>query len=80
LAGTGKSTITRTVARLYYDRRRLAASFFLSRGGNVGNAGKFVTSIAVQLAHSVPASREHICAAVAERGDVTSLSMRDQWQ
>jgi hypothetical protein len=39
------------VARKYHDRQRLAASFFFSRGGgDVGHAGKFVTSIAVQLA------------------------------
>jgi hypothetical protein len=81
LAGTGKSTIARTVARRYHDRRQLAASFFFSRGGgDVGHVGKFVTSIAVQLAHSVPAVRQHISNAVAERSDVVSQSLRDQWQ
>ncbi|ORY18351.1 hypothetical protein BCR34DRAFT_660327 [Clohesyomyces aquaticus] len=81
LAGTGKSTIARTVARRYHGRRRLAASFFFSRGGgDVSHAGKFVTSIAVQLADNVLALREHVCAAVAERGDVASQSLRDQWQ
>jgi hypothetical protein len=81
LAGTGKSTIARTVARRYFDKRRLAASFFFSRGGgDVGHAGKFVTSIAVQLAHSVPALRQHISDAVAERSDIVSQSLRDQWQ
>ena len=44
------------------------------------HAGKFVTSIAVQLAHSVPALRQHISDAVAERSDVVSQSLRDQWQ
>ncbi|KAK3208224.1 hypothetical protein GRF29_77g3825, partial [Pseudopithomyces chartarum] len=82
LAGTGKSTIARTVARRYHDRQRLAASFFFSRGGggDVGHAGKFVTSIAFQLAHNVPASREHICTALAERDDIACQSLRDQWQ
>ncbi|KAF2621166.1 hypothetical protein BU25DRAFT_404915 [Macroventuria anomochaeta] len=81
LAGTGKSTIARTVARSYFDERRLAASFFFSRGGgDVGHAGRFVTSIAVQLAHSVPAARQHICDAVAERSDIVGQSLRDQWQ
>jgi hypothetical protein len=69
------------VARRYHDRQRLAASFFFSRGGgDVGHAGKFVTSIAWQLAHSVPAVRQHISDAVAERGDVISQSLRDQWR
>jgi hypothetical protein len=80
LAGTGKSTIARTVARSYHDKHRLAASFFFSRGGgDVGHAGKFVTSIAVQLMHNVRASRQHIRAAVAERSDIASESLRDQW-
>lgn len=32
-AGTGKSTISRTIAREYFDKQRLGASFFFSRGG-----------------------------------------------
>jgi hypothetical protein len=80
LAGTGKSTIARTVARRYFEEKRLAASFFFSRGGgDVSHAGKFVTSIAVQLAHNVPASRQHISDAVAERDDIANQSLRDQW-
>jgi hypothetical protein len=80
LAGTGKSTISRTVARNYHTPQRLGASFFFSRGdGDVGHAGTFVTSIAVQLAHNVPASRQYISNAVAERSDIASQSLRDQW-
>jgi WD40 repeat protein len=33
----------------------------------------------VQLAHSVPASRQHISKAIAERSDIASQSLRDQW-
>jgi hypothetical protein len=81
LAGTGKSTIARTVARKYYEEKRLAASFFFSRGGgDVGHAGKFATSIAVQLAHSVPAVRRHISDAVAEHSEILNQSLRDQWR
>lgn len=43
-------------------------------------AGKFVTSIAVQLAQSVPAVRQHVSDAVAECSDIVSHSLRDQWQ
>jgi hypothetical protein len=51
LAGTGNSTIVRTVARRYLEQRRLGASFFFSRGGgDVGHAGDFITSIAVRYA------------------------------
>lgn len=81
LAGTGKSTIARTVARKYYDQKRLGASFFFSRdGGDVGHAGKFITSIAWQLASSVPSLDQYVCDAIKERRDITSQSLRDQWQ
>ncbi|KAH8707489.1 hypothetical protein GQ44DRAFT_831007 [Phaeosphaeriaceae sp. PMI808] len=80
LAGTGKSTIARTVARTYWDQKRLGASFFFSRGGgDVGHAGKFVTSIAWQLADNIPPFRQHICDAVKERRGIASQSLRDQW-
>ena len=81
LAGTGKSTIARTVASRYFNRKRLGASFFFARGGgDVGYAGKFVTSIAVQLACGVPTLRRYISDAVAENSDIISRSLRDQWQ
>ena len=80
LAGTGKSTIARTVARKYYNEKRLGASFFFSRGGgDVDHAGKFVTSIAWQLASNIPSLDQHICNALAERRDIASQSLRDQW-
>ena len=62
LAGTGKSTIARTIARNYFDKKRLGASFFFSRGGgDVSHAGKFVSSIAVQLTSSIPEiGRAHV--------------------
>ncbi|KAH8714805.1 putative WD-repeat protein [Phaeosphaeriaceae sp. PMI808] len=81
LAGTGKSTIARTIARSYYDKHRLAASFFFSRGGgDIGHAGKFVTSIAVQLADNITTSRQHIRDAVAECSNIAQLSLGDQWR
>ncbi|CAN9137931.1 unnamed protein product [Alternaria sp. RS040] len=81
LAGTGKSTIARTVARRHYERRSLGASFFFTKGGgDLGHARKFVTSIAVQLAYNVPVSRQHICDAIAERPNISKSTLRDQWQ
>ena len=81
LAGTGKSTIARTVSQKYFYQKRLGASFFFSRGGeDVGDATKFVTSIALQLASSIPGAAQHICDAAMERTDLTSLSLRGQWR
>jgi hypothetical protein len=49
IAGTGKSTIARTVARRCADARRPSASFFFVRsgGGDVASADKFVTTLAL---------------------------------
>jgi hypothetical protein len=80
LAGTGKSTIARTVARKYCDKKLLGASFFFSRGGgDVGHAGKLVTSIASQLAMSIPCIEQYICDAITEHSDIATRSLRDQW-
>ncbi|KAH5622319.1 hypothetical protein HBI68_251460 [Parastagonospora nodorum] len=81
LAGTGKTTIARSVSRWYDTRQHLGASFFFSRGGgDVGRAGRFVTSVAVQLAQSVPGVRRHISNALLQHPEVASQSLRDQWQ
>lgn len=55
MAGTGKSSIARTVAYDLDKRRRLGASFFFKRGeGDRGNASLFFPTIARQLADMVP--------------------------
>ncbi len=80
IAGTGKSTIARTIARKYDDKERLGASFFFSRGGgDVSHADKFFTSIASQLAYQSNALKGHICNAIARRHDIGRKGIRDQW-
>lgn len=50
MAGTGKSTISRTVARLLEDTSHLDASFFFMMGeGNRGNAKRFFLTLTRQL-------------------------------
>ncbi|PVH69237.1 hypothetical protein DL98DRAFT_522304 [Cadophora sp. DSE1049] len=81
LAGTGKSTISRTIARRCSEQKRLGASFFFSKGGgDVSHASKLFTSLAVQLANAVPSLQTHICDAVRERSDIANLSLLDQWR
>jgi hypothetical protein len=76
----GKSTIARTVADTQSQRGRLGASFFFSRGGgDVGHAGKFVTSLACQLATSIRPLRYYICNAIRENYDIANRSLREQW-
>ena len=81
MAGTGKSTIARTVARDCSEQERLGASFFFSRGGgDASHAGKFFTTIAWQLAKVSPSLKGHICDAIAKHHDIASQSLRDQWR
>ena len=55
MAGTGKSTISRTAAQSFADRGLLGASFFFKKGeGDRGNASKFFTTIAAQLSANIP--------------------------
>jgi hypothetical protein len=81
LAGTGKSTIARTIAHEYSDTHRLAASFFFSRdiGGDVRNARKFFATIAAQLAEISELLKGHICDAIAQCSDITTRAPREQW-
>jgi hypothetical protein len=82
LAGTGKSTIARTIAQRYYEEKRLGASFFFfSRGGgDVSHAGKFFTSLAMQLANNIPSLRRQIRDVIVEGGDIANLSFSEQWR
>jgi hypothetical protein len=55
IAGTGKSTVARTVAKSFQDHRILGASFFFKRGhAERGSADLFFTTIATQLARNIP--------------------------
>ncbi|KAL9607560.1 MAG: hypothetical protein Q9167_007535, partial [Letrouitia subvulpina] len=80
-AGTGKSTIARTVARRYHEQDRLGASFFFSRDQeNRCHAGKVFTSIATQLAKQNNDLNKCICDAVNKYPDIAHQSLRDQWK
>jgi hypothetical protein len=80
MAGTGKSTIARTVARIYDEQERLGASFFFSRGGgDVSHASKFFTTIAWQLANVSLELKHYICEAISKQNNIASLTFQDQW-
>jgi RecA/RadA recombinase len=81
MAGTGKSTIARTVAHSCNDEGRLGASFFFSRGGGeLETARTFVTTLAVQLARRHAALRTAICAAVHDHPDIAAQLLSEQWR
>ena len=78
LAGTGKTTVARSIALLYRAEQHLGASFFFFRGGgDAGREGRFVTSIAVQLARSVCGVHCHISNAIIPHAEITSQTLRD---
>ncbi|KAH0559460.1 hypothetical protein GP486_004022, partial [Trichoglossum hirsutum] len=81
MAGTGKSTIARTVARDFDEIGRLGASFFFSRGrGDLGHATRFFTSVAAQLANTLPAVKPHISAAIAGSSNICEQGLGEQWK
>ena len=81
IAGTGKSTIARTVADKLADEDQLGASFFFSRGGgDLGNAGKVITTIAFQLAKVSSDLKRSICDAVGKHPDIAKKGLREQWK
>lgn len=81
MAGTGKSTISRTIASSVFDQGHLGASFFFSRGqGDLGHAGKFVGTLAFQLAIASSTLKQLICDAIAQQPDITHQSLTNQWK
>jgi len=46
----------------------------------VSHAGKFFTSIALQLAATSPSLKQHICEAIAENSLIANLTLQDQWR
>ncbi|KAG8924517.1 hypothetical protein FRC02_010366 [Tulasnella sp. 418] len=77
MAGTGKSTIARTVAKLFDERHWLGASFFFSRDEDDRRTASLVfPTIAQQLARSIPSLREYIIKAAIP--EVCTSMMRTQ--
>ncbi len=75
-AGTGESTVARTVARRCAAEKRLGTSFFFARGGgDLASARKFVTTVAVQLAAAQPALRPHVSKAASALRNVADLAL-----
>ncbi|KAF3104394.1 hypothetical protein TWF102_003036 [Orbilia oligospora] len=83
VAGTGKSTISRTVAHLFNDDDdiQLGASFFFKRGeSNRDNASKFWTTIAVQLTRNIPGLVLHVQNAIQKEPDIATKTLEKQFR
>ncbi|KAG8664841.1 uncharacterized protein FPOAC1_013621 [Fusarium poae] len=80
-AGTGKSTISRTVARSRSKQGDLGASFFFKRGEvDRGNLSKFVSTVARCLAWSTPAVAPYIRSAVNADPAIADKAVREQFE
>jgi NACHT domain len=81
MAGTGKSTIARTICHSLRKTRSLGASFFFSKteGEELRHAGLFVTTLVDQLAHELQPLKAHIVDAHKKIRSVPDLSLSEQW-
>ncbi|KAJ3454402.1 hypothetical protein MRS44_018296 [Fusarium solani] len=80
MAGTGKSTISRTIARLRSQSGDLGASFFFKRGEtDRGNLAKFFPTLACQLVASVPTLSPHIKDAIDADPAIAGKTVREQF-
>lgn len=81
MAGTGKSTISRTVAKSFANDGILGASFFFKRGeGDRGKANLFFPTIASQLVRKIPALEAFVREAINNNPDVARKALRDQFE
>jgi len=81
MAGTGKSSIARSIARRFMEAGLLGASFFFSRGReDLHTAAKLFSTIAAQLAREVPGLAFHIRDAIAKHGNIGEQALCDQWR
>lgn len=80
MAGTGKSTISRTVAKSLKEANSLGASFFFKRGeGDRGNAAKLFPTLARQLVIRLPHLIPSIQKAIQVDPNIATRSLREQF-
>lgn len=81
MAGTGKSTIARTIAQSFASHGQLGASFFFKRGeGERGNASRFFTTIANDLVACEPGILPGIRKALEEDSAISYRALKDQFE
>ncbi|TEY39704.1 hypothetical protein BOTCAL_0453g00080 [Botryotinia calthae] len=80
IAGTGKSTISRTVAQNLADKGELGASFFFKRGeGDRGNARMFFATIVTQLVQKLPSLALHVRDAIEANPGIPGKTLGQQF-
>lgn len=80
MAGTGKSTISRTVAQIFSDKGKLGASFFFKRGeGDRGYAGMLFTTITAQLVRKLPSLAPHVQDVIEADPAIPTKTLKQQF-
>ncbi|KAJ5730165.1 vegetative incompatibility protein HET-E-1 [Penicillium malachiteum] len=80
-AGTGKSTIARTVAGELAEQGRLAASFFFKKTEiDRKSADYLFTTIAAQLVRGLPAVAEHMRNAIEDNPHIATMALGEQFR
>ncbi|KAK6509346.1 hypothetical protein TWF481_004098 [Arthrobotrys musiformis] len=80
VAGTGKSTISRTIAQFFFGEGSLGASFFFKRGENERqNTSRFFTTITTQLLRKIPDMISHVREAIDEEPEIAAKTLEKQF-
>ncbi|KAL8296081.1 hypothetical protein RB600_001526 [Gaeumannomyces tritici] len=81
MAGTGKSTISRTVAKELSAAKVPSASFFFKKGeGDRGSAAMFFTTILAQLVHQVPVLESHVQSVIENDPAIVDKNKKEQFE
>ncbi|QKX62565.1 uncharacterized protein TRUGW13939_09726 [Talaromyces rugulosus] len=81
MAGTGKSTISRTVAESFNEEGKLGASFFFKRGeADRGSVAMLFTTICVQLLAKIPSLITHVEMATDADPNISDKSIGEQFE
>ncbi|RDW66554.1 hypothetical protein BP6252_10189 [Coleophoma cylindrospora] len=81
IAGTGKSTIARTVCRRFKEEKIIGASFLFSRDkDDLRKPDKFVSTIAAQIARTTPEIIPYLCDVIAKPPPIFEQGLTEQWK
>lgn len=81
MAGTGKSTVSRTVAGHISEKSIPCASFFFKKGeGDRGRAAMFFTTISSQLVYQLPSLAPHVRSAIENDPAIVDKPKDEQFE
>ncbi|KAI2955342.1 hypothetical protein CBS147323_9583 [Aspergillus niger] len=80
MAGTGKSTISRTIAQRFWEKKQLGASFFFKRGeGKRTSARRLFTTICAQLLLQDPTLIRYVESSIDKDPYISGKSLKEQF-